>query len=164
MLVIGIDPGTATTGYGLVRENEDGSLALSQLGLNFACRQCHVEGGKAGAKSDEALLAHIRAIHAEVRQEYGWPRMTKELCARGCPRRPGAGSTPDAAARHQGSGPPQVRRHHRHRASELDSLRYSNALSEGRLSSPHSLNHRKDLPWPRSSARFNIPPPPSRAC
>ena len=33
--------------------------------------------------SDEALLAHIRAIHAEVRQEYGWPRMTKELCARG---------------------------------------------------------------------------------
>jgi transposase InsO family protein len=33
--------------------------------------------------SDEALLAHMRAIHAEVRQEYGWPRMTKELCARG---------------------------------------------------------------------------------
>lgn len=36
-----------------------------------------------GRLSDEALLAHIRAIHAEVRQEYGWPRMTKELCARG---------------------------------------------------------------------------------
>ena len=29
------------------------------------------------------MLAHVRAIHAEVRQEYGWPRMTKELCARG---------------------------------------------------------------------------------
>lgn len=36
-----------------------------------------------GRLSDEALLAHVRAIHAEVRQEYGWPRMTKELCARG---------------------------------------------------------------------------------
>jgi len=36
-----------------------------------------------GRLSDEALLAHMRAIHAEVRQECGWPRMTKELCARG---------------------------------------------------------------------------------
>ena len=36
-----------------------------------------------GRLGDEALLAHLRAIHAEVRQEYGWPRMTKELCARG---------------------------------------------------------------------------------
>ena len=34
-----------------------------------------------GRLSDEALLAHMRAIHAEVRQEYGWPRMAKELCA-----------------------------------------------------------------------------------
>ena len=33
MLVIGIDPGTATTGYGLVRENEDGSLALLDFGV-----------------------------------------------------------------------------------------------------------------------------------
>ena len=32
MLVIGIDPGTATTGYGLVRENEDGSLLLVDYG------------------------------------------------------------------------------------------------------------------------------------
>jgi transposase InsO family protein len=41
--------------------------------------------GKAGSGrlSDEALLAHIRAIHEEVRGEYGWPRMTKELNARG---------------------------------------------------------------------------------
>jgi crossover junction endodeoxyribonuclease RuvC len=31
--VIGIDPGTATTGYGLVRENEDGSLALVDFGV-----------------------------------------------------------------------------------------------------------------------------------
>jgi len=33
--------------------------------------------------SNEALLAHIRAIHAEVRGEYGWPKMWKELVARG---------------------------------------------------------------------------------
>ena len=39
--------------------------------------------GPAGRHSDEALLAHIRAIHAEVKREYGWPRMHKELLARG---------------------------------------------------------------------------------
>jgi crossover junction endodeoxyribonuclease RuvC len=33
MLAIGIDPGTATTGYGLVRENEDGSLAVLDFGV-----------------------------------------------------------------------------------------------------------------------------------
>ena len=33
--------------------------------------------------SSEALLAHIRATHAEVKQEYGWPKMCKELVARG---------------------------------------------------------------------------------
>jgi crossover junction endodeoxyribonuclease RuvC len=33
MLVIGIDPGTATTGYGLVREQEDGSLSVVDYGV-----------------------------------------------------------------------------------------------------------------------------------
>ncbi|HEX6305234.1 MAG TPA: crossover junction endodeoxyribonuclease RuvC [Anaerolineales bacterium] len=33
MLVIGIDPGTATTGYGLVRENHDGSLEVGDYGV-----------------------------------------------------------------------------------------------------------------------------------
>jgi transposase InsO family protein len=33
--------------------------------------------------SDEALLVHIKAIHAQVKQEYGWPKMWKELVARG---------------------------------------------------------------------------------
>jgi putative transposase len=28
--------------------------------------------------SDEALLVHIRAIHEQLRGEYGWPRMHKE--------------------------------------------------------------------------------------
>jgi len=36
-----------------------------------------------GRLSDEALLAHIRAIHAEVKGEYGWPRVWKELLTRG---------------------------------------------------------------------------------
>jgi putative transposase len=33
--------------------------------------------------SNDALLVHIRAIHAETRGEYGWPRIWKELLARG---------------------------------------------------------------------------------
>lgn len=37
----------------------------------------------AGRYSGEALLAYMRAIHAEVKGEYGWPRMHKELLARG---------------------------------------------------------------------------------
>jgi crossover junction endodeoxyribonuclease RuvC len=32
MLFLGIDPGTATTGYGLVQENEDGSLIVLDYG------------------------------------------------------------------------------------------------------------------------------------
>jgi putative transposase len=39
--------------------------------------------GAAKRISDEALLVYIKAIHAEVKQEYGWPRMWKELVARG---------------------------------------------------------------------------------
>ena len=33
MLTIGIDPGTATTGYGLVRENPDSSLSVVDYGV-----------------------------------------------------------------------------------------------------------------------------------
>jgi len=33
MLVIGIDPGTAITGYGLVRENEGGDLSVIEYGV-----------------------------------------------------------------------------------------------------------------------------------
>jgi transposase InsO family protein len=33
--------------------------------------------------NNEALLVHMRSIHVEVKQEYGWPRMHKELVARG---------------------------------------------------------------------------------
>ena len=37
--------------------------------------RCHI--------SNDALLAHIKAIHVQVKGEYGWPRMWKELVARG---------------------------------------------------------------------------------
>jgi putative transposase len=33
--------------------------------------------------SDAALLVHIRAIHAEMRGAYGWPRIWRELLVRG---------------------------------------------------------------------------------
>ena len=33
--------------------------------------------------SNDALLVHIRTIHAEVKGEYGWPRVWKELLVRG---------------------------------------------------------------------------------
>jgi putative transposase len=49
-------------------------------------RQVAEQPSKPGANkriSNEALLAHIRAIHVEVKQEYGWPKMWKELVARG---------------------------------------------------------------------------------
>ena len=33
--------------------------------------------------SDDALLVHIKAIHAESKSSYGWPRVWKELLSRG---------------------------------------------------------------------------------
>ncbi len=33
--------------------------------------------------SDEALLVHIKALHAETHGAYGWPRIWRELVARG---------------------------------------------------------------------------------
>lgn len=42
-----------------------------------------VESSSSGRLSNEALLVHIRTIHAQLKGEYGWPRMHKELVARG---------------------------------------------------------------------------------
>jgi len=38
---------------------------------------------QSGRLSNDALLTHIKAIHVEVKGEYGWPRVWKELLARG---------------------------------------------------------------------------------
>ena len=46
-------------------------------------RQTRPQGPQPRRLSNEALLAHIRAIHAEFKGEYGWPRVWKELLARG---------------------------------------------------------------------------------
>ena len=35
--------------------------------------------------SDEALLVHIKALHAQTRSAYNWPRISRELVARGVP-------------------------------------------------------------------------------
>ena len=68
------------------------SIACELLGVStsgyFAHwrRKSEDKPSKPGASrrvSNEALLAHIRAIHEEVKQEYGWPKMWKELVARG---------------------------------------------------------------------------------
>jgi hypothetical protein len=42
---------------------EDGSQALSELGLDFACRSCHVDGGSATVKTDEELIEKATGYH-----------------------------------------------------------------------------------------------------
>jgi len=59
-------------------------LEVSASGyFNWLRRQRQGSSRPGGRLSDEALLAHIRAIHAEVKGEYGAPRMHKELLGRG---------------------------------------------------------------------------------
>ena len=61
-------------------------LDVSASGYHqHALRHAANDGGKPGSNriSDDALLAHIKAIHVQVKGEYGWPRMWKELLARG---------------------------------------------------------------------------------
>jgi hypothetical protein len=43
--------------------SEDGTQALSQIGLDFACRHCHVEGGMALPKSDDELVRVADGYH-----------------------------------------------------------------------------------------------------
>jgi hypothetical protein len=47
--------------------NEDGRLALSQIGLDFACRQCH-GAGLASAKTDEELSSRATGYHTSETQ------------------------------------------------------------------------------------------------
>jgi putative transposase len=68
------------------------SLACEMLGVSTRGYFEHMrrkeidKSSKPGANkriSNESLLAHIRAIHAEVKQEYVWLNIWKELVARG---------------------------------------------------------------------------------
>ena len=62
------------------------SLTCEVLGVSASGFYEHERRGgqpTPGRLSDDALLVHIKAIHAEVRGEYGWPRIWKELLARG---------------------------------------------------------------------------------
>jgi hypothetical protein len=48
--------------------NEDGSLALSQISLNYACRHCHIEGGTATVKTDEELVDKAVGYHDQPQE------------------------------------------------------------------------------------------------
>jgi putative transposase len=61
-------------------------LEVSTSGY-FEHRRRHRQGlpslSGTGRVSNDALLAHIRGIHAEFKGEYGWPRIWRELLSRG---------------------------------------------------------------------------------
>jgi putative transposase len=63
------------------------SVQCRVLGVSVAGYHEHFVRRASGAQrrhlSDDALLVHIKAIHAETRGGYGWPRTWKELLARG---------------------------------------------------------------------------------
>ena len=59
-------------------------LEVSACGyVNWLRRPQGMVGRPGGRHSDEALLVHIRAIRADVKGEFGGPRMHKGLLARG---------------------------------------------------------------------------------
>ena len=65
------------------------SLQCRVLGVSIAGYHEHFIRLASAAQrrhlSDDALLVHIKAIHAETRGGYGWPRIWRELVARGIP-------------------------------------------------------------------------------
>lgn len=59
-------------------------LEVSPSGYHQHCQRRALHQGKpSGRVSNDALLAHIKAIHAQVKGEYGWPRIWKQLLANG---------------------------------------------------------------------------------
>lgn len=49
--------------------SEDGDLIASQISLNFACRQCHIENGSALPKTDEELILKAEEYHRKPETE-----------------------------------------------------------------------------------------------
>ena len=65
------------------------SVQCRVFGVSVAGHHAHL-GRRAGNASrrhpsDEALLVHIKALHAETLSTYGWPRIWRELVAPGVP-------------------------------------------------------------------------------
>jgi len=59
-------------------------LEISPSGYHQHRQRRTLKQGKPTARmSNDALLAHIKAIHAQVKGEYGWPRIWKQLLANG---------------------------------------------------------------------------------
>lgn len=59
-------------------------LKVSPSGYHQHRQRRALHQGKPGGRiSNDALLAHIKAIHAQVKGEYGWPRIWKQLLANG---------------------------------------------------------------------------------
>lgn len=69
------------------RSNWPVSVMCEVLGVSPGGYHQHftrmVQGGERSRLSDDVLLVHIKAIHAERKGSYGWPRVWKELLARG---------------------------------------------------------------------------------
>ena len=63
------------------------SVQCRVLQASAAGYHAHMARRASGAQrqrlSDEALLVRIKALHAETRSAYGWPRIWRELVARG---------------------------------------------------------------------------------
>jgi len=55
--LFGINP------YQFEQFTEDGKASLPYVGLNFACKQCHVEGGSASVKDDQVLIDFAAGFH-----------------------------------------------------------------------------------------------------
>ena len=88
------------------------ALEVSPSGYHQRQQRSAEDKPHRGCMSNDALLAHIKVIHAQLKGEYGWPRMWKELLARG----QAAGSQADGAAWHSCTAQAQV-----HRDDELES-------------------------------------------
>jgi len=65
------------------------SVQCRVLQVSAAGYHAHLARRASGAQrrhlSDEVLLVHIKALHCETRGAYGWPRIWRELVARGVP-------------------------------------------------------------------------------
>ena len=59
------------------------SCHVLQVSSSGYFRWKHSRGEAPRRCRDALVLTHIRAIHAQVKGEYGWPRMQKQLQAQG---------------------------------------------------------------------------------